>query len=413
MSKENVLMDLDFGEMQETNSLSQDVVADIKTDINSVATDDDNSSKDNDGSDKGQRPDDVKQSVATFDPSELLKNTEVDNPQSDSEEKVSTEDKKTPPRDLPKTSSSSFPYALVFKQLSEEGVLDEFDEETLNKNIEEKGATEAILDVFRDQSKKVVEETLNDLEEDVKLYLEMRENGVDTVVAGKIATDINKYSAIKDEDLEGDENLEKRRQIIGDYYKASTKMSQEDIDEMIEDKIASGKDEKEAKKAKDFMVKHSTEQKKLQEEQAKQESINRQNAVKERTDKLVGFINSNDEFLKDVKVNKQTKQKMVDAATKPYQVIDGRPVSLIDYYRLTKPEQFTSMLAYMAVTGAFEGKWAKPTQAIKTETIKELTSVIESSQTRVKDGKPNMNMGEDNDASSDFDALLSGLKKRK
>lgn len=414
MAKDKDLMELDFNEVDNTNInsplISELFKEDFKTEEELKSSNKDDDEK---PAEKGEIPDGFEKNSLTFDPAELTANNPAKDIKSETAEEDGESKNNTPPQNTSKSSSSSFPYALVFKQLSEEGAVD-YDEEAYQKDIQENGETEAVLNIWRNQAKKVTEDTLNELEEDVKVYLEMKNVGVDSATAGKIALDINKYTSIKDEDIEGEDNLNKRKEVLKEYYKiVMPKSTDDDIDELIEDKIATGKDEKEAKKAIKFLPEHAIEQKKVAEQAEKDRIADEQKQRAERNQKLQEYINNTDEFLKDVKVNKQTKQKMIDAIFKPYQVVNGQTVNKLDYYRLTKPEQFVSVLAYMAETGAFDGKWTKPVAAAKTSVINDLTNAIESSKKSTVSGKPNTNTSDDDTASSDFDTLYKKTARQK
>jgi hypothetical protein len=102
-------------------------------------------------------------------------------------------------------------------------------------------------------------------------------------------------------------------------------------------------------------------------------------------------VNTVDEIIPGVGINKQTKVKMYEILTKEVQDNKGRPTNALWAKRAEDPIYFDSRLAYLLETGFFDkGKtWTKASQSRTTKEISELEKVLsDKKNTSTKSGSP-------------------------
>jgi hypothetical protein len=314
------------------------------------------------------------------------------------------------------SSSSSFPYTLVFKQLKEKGVLNEFDEVQFNKLIEDNpdDPAEAILDTFGKNAEKAYKDVYDKVEQDAKWYLEMKNADVPQETAAAIASALGRYTSITDEMLEDEDAVDLRKDVLRQSLKISTKFSEEEIEELIDDKVEKGKDVVDAKKSIKTINQFLLDRKKFEEDNAKQQQLNQKQQVDNYYKKLSEVADKTDEIIPGVKINKQTKEKLISYVKDPYKEVDGRMMNFVNAKRAEDPEKFDLFIAYALHTGILDGKWEKPMQAAKTDAKNELNTVLKST-TNSGGFRPDRTIRKETEeeAQDDFDTILNGLQKNK
>lgn len=277
------------------------------------------------------------------------------------EEDTDTED--TPVHnDTDDSPSSETPFTVVFaKDLYEQGLLSSYNEEEVLAAIEEKGEAGVLRDLFQaevDQSKEAIK---SDYDDTYQEYLNLVGKGVQKNVAATITDLKDNYSKITVESIEDDANEDLRRQIITDYYKMSTKMSDDRIKRFVDKSIDMGDDVDEAKEYLESINTLISDQITHQENQAVE---NRRTAEEENTRQLTVLkenIDSLSEILPGQRINKQTKNKMYEDIVKPVKDKNGNVTNSLWALRAEDPTFFDLRLAYLKENGFFvKGKpWDK------------------------------------------------------
>jgi hypothetical protein len=242
----------------------------------------------------------------------------------------------------------------------------------------------------------------------------MRNSGVPQDTASAISSALNKYSQISNEDLEKEENEDLRKEVLRQHYKISTSFSAEEIEDLIEEKVGSGKDVVEAKKGVKAINTFLETRKREEIETAKQQEKQENESRKSYSDKLNKIVTETEEIIPGVKIGKETKQKVIDSITKEYKTINGTPVNFITAKRMEDPEAFDFKIAYAVLSGLLDKKWDKPLQPAKNEAINDLNKAIKTSITSsgFKPGK-DAPKEEDEKARDDFDVILDAGRKKK
>lgn len=324
---------------------------------------------------------------------EIKDDEEIDENVKAPSQKIKVEDKSND-KSKADDSSSQVPFFL-FKSLSEEGALTSFNEEDFNKDIEENGLAVAVQNAWEREADAIRQSVRNEHEEDFKEYAELKDLGIDTDTAKKLVASKIQFDTIKDESLEGEENVDLRKEILFQNFKNNTKLADTKINKLIEKIVDSGDDEEEAKEA----LKEIKEYNKLQIENVKKEKIEEEKKLegqrKEVVKKYKTFIDGLDEPVKGYKINKNTKTKLENNVMSGY----------IWNLRKEDPVKFDTLITWYAMNGALDGKFDKATKIGRTEAIKKLEDILGTS------GKKTVNpiTGFDKETEVDDDAMLNGL----
>lgn len=276
---------------------------------------------------------------------------------------------KTPPQKN-KPSADNLPFSLVFKSLLEEGVLSNFDEEVFGKELTEVGQAQAIVNVFAKEAESARQAVRAEAEEDFKEYAKLKDLGIDTQTAQSLIATKIEFEKITPEQLESEENLELRKEVITRNLLNTTNWSEAKIKKQVELTIDSGKDVEEAKESLVAVNQFNKEQIKLVQENKIKEEAAKQAQRDELTKSYKDFIDKLDEPIPGVKVNKQTKTKIEQ------KVLSGS----IWETRKADPVKFDVLVQYFIDNGGLDGKFDKPSAKAKTNAIKELESAIASSK---------------------------------
>jgi len=303
---------------------------------------------------------------------------EDDDEQVDDDE-ANEEKEKSPSSKDTKDASGSF--ALAFAKFQqEEGVISELNEEELTKVIEEEGEVGALKYLLEIQRNAIYEEAKSVYSADqaaLKEYFEMRDADVDEELAKELAFNKGKFDSITPDKLEEDEKL--RKSILTQHYKLTTTFNDTKIKKLVEQSITTGEDIDEAKEAlnelKVINEKQIAEAKKQVEVQEK----NRLAQVKAYQEEFKKFVYEKDEFFKDMKINKQTKDKLIDMVLKPVEKdANGTPLNAIWAERAKDPKKFDAYVAMHLLNGTFYGDLGKIKTKAKTSAITELEKHLET-----------------------------------
>lgn len=322
--------------------------------------------------------------------SDKTKNTDNKNNKEDSTVEKKVDSKKN--ADNAQTSdSSSSPFVQLAKVLSESGIIAETNDEDLNKLVSEKGNTvDVIVSLAERKIDDIIKEYKKSAEEDYKLFLDARENGVALNEFTDISSKINKYKNITDEQLEKDEDL--CASIIRQDFK-SKGISDEEINDDIEAYTDTNK----------LLAKAKTSLRNVRSNLDKEFNTLKENARKKETDELENYnrqredfkklVNDTDELLPNIKLNSNLKKKIIDNVLEPYsKTRDGQSVNKIEAKRLEDPAKFVAIQALLVEMGVFDGKGLdKMTKFSKTDTAKELEKILSGSDNKSGTQQTNTN----------------------
>lgn len=274
--------------------------------------------------------------------------------------------------DIDDSSPSLTPFA---KLLVDEGILP-------NLNLEEyDGTVDGLIEATRNQVYNGIEEYKQSLPEEAQKILQGVEAGIPFEQLIELDKQQLQYKNIDEETLSSDENLQK--QVVKDYYKQTSRFSDEHIDKMIERLSDLGELEEESKISVQELTKLQEEQQQQAIQQAEQE---RQRIIEEQQKQLDDFrktLEQTEEVIPGVKVSKAIKEKIERNITTPVAYDqNGNPVNKIGKYRNENPIDFEIKLNYLfeATKGFTDfGVFSKKG---KSDALKELEDVSKSLDNR-------------------------------
>lgn len=282
--------------------------------------------------------------------------------------------------------TSDAPFTVIFaKDLVQQGLISSFDETEFAKQTKELGEATALRNLIKDEIEHNIEAAKEDLEVGYKEYLNLIGKGVPVETASNLVDLKNQFEAIKADDLAKEENVELRKKVMTDYFKLTTSMSDAKIDRLVQSSVDLGDDIEDSKEYLDTLKSAVKEQLKSEEAEAARVSALKADENKRIMDSLKDTINTLDDVIPGVGINKQTRVKMYEALTKEVQDNKGRITNSLWAKRAEDPIFFDSKLAYLLETGFFEkGKpWTKASMSKTTKEVSELEKVLSSKKNTV------------------------------
>lgn len=281
----------------------------------------------------------------------------------------------------PTKETSDAPFTVIFaKDLVQQGLISSFDESEFVKQTKELGEATALRNLIKGEIDQNLEAAKEDLEAGYKEYLNLIGKGVPVDTAGSLVDLKNQFEGIKSDDLAKEENVELRKRVMTDYFKLTTSMSQAKIDKLVQSSIDLGDDVEDSKEYLTTLKSAIKEQIQAEEAEAERQAALRADENKRTLESLKETINSLDDVIPGVAINKQTRVKMYEDLTKEVQDGKGRLTNPLWAKRAEDPIFFDSKLAYLLETGFFEkGKpWTKASASKTTKEVSELEKVLSS-----------------------------------
>ena len=286
----------------------------------------------------------------------------------DTEEDIIDAEINTPSSKNNDDSSGSF--ALAFAKFQQdEGVIPDLNEEELNKIINESGEIEALRYLLNKQRDYIYEDAKSIYaadKEELKAYFELKDAGVDSELAKKLAHNKKQFATATDEDVEEDEDF--RREILTSYFKETTSFSESRIKKQVDNIFNVGDDIDEAIDAlAELKIINARQIEEAKKEEIKKEESYRE-SIKQAQENFKNFVLEQDEFIKGIKVNKPTKEKIIKMVLEPAaKDVNGNPLSGVWAERAKDPQRFDAYLAYHIVNGTFWGNLDKIKSKVKTD----------------------------------------------
>ena len=293
----------------------------------------------------------------------------------DEEEEIKDKETKSPPSKGTKVSSP----ALVFaKFLNEKGVisLEEEDTNKLQEILQEEGEEAAFEFIFNREVESRVEQIKNVYEDDVKEYISLRDFGVAPDKAAQLVKNKNLLEQIGERDVSESSNEALRKDLIRQYLKSTTKMSDEDIEDQIETLVDTGKDVTWATKSLKYLKEQSKQM--IEEEKAriKQEEEQAKARAKEVRDLVTKTVMESSTILGQ-EVSSAMKSKVVKLLLEPAgEDPNGNPIDGVTAWLLKDPLKNRINLAYAIASGILDGKLTSIKKKVKSQVIDELEQSI-------------------------------------
>jgi len=234
-------------------------------------------------------------------------------------------------------SPSLAPYA---KLLVDEGILPNLDLEKFD------GTAEGLIEAARNEVYNGIDYYKQSLPEEVQRLINGYEAGVPFDKLLEFNSQSLQYSKIDKEALTQDESLQ--RQILKDYYKRTSRFSEEKIDKLIERTADLGELSDEALSSLDELteIQSQEEQEAIEEAKQQQEYIKQQQ--QEQLNQFNKTLTETDEIIPGVKINPTVKDKIQKNITVPVAYDEyGNTVNKIGKYRMENPIDFEIKLNYL------------------------------------------------------------------
>lgn len=289
-----------------------------------------------------------------------------------------TEDEEEPPASLKDSEDEPFTLVLARYQL-EQGVLSSLDEDKLQKIIKEDGEAAAFSYLIQNEVDNNSEEVIKQLDTYSKEYTELRKSGFSAEEAGNTVMTLESLASISEEDMQDEEKEDLRRMILKENYKATTSFSESKIDRLVKRAFDINADVEDAVEALESLK--ETKQKELEDAKKaqKQQQEDAQTAYNNQLQELNKHIDSLEEIIPGKKINKQTKTKISDVLTKPVkQSEEGYSMNAIWAKRSEDQTTFDTTLAYLFLSGVFDGKWDQIVKSVNTTLTDKLEKKLNS-----------------------------------
>lgn len=284
-----------------------------------------------------------------------------ENKEDDLENNVNTEkkkDEKSPSKtSLSDSSPSSSPYLAFAKDRAEEGVFLDFTEDEWKELVEKNEGDEAqalkelhVLSMS-EIIKSEVEKYKESLTPEERALYEAKEKGVPVDEYALAKKNYNKYSKIVAKDLENNIALQEDVMTKLLEYRGYTS---EEIKEEIDGYKALDNLEIKAKKALEVVPKIFEKKVNDIEANAAAEEQSKKDSIRQRVAKMKSLIDNIPEIIPGIKLNKQTREKIMDSMTVPVaKDKEGRPLNPVMLTRSKNPEGFELLVHYYHQLGLF------------------------------------------------------------
>lgn len=331
--------------------------------------------------------------------------------QIEEDEENETETKKEPEKKEDKTGdpssqetkesgSDKFPLTPYAKLLVEEGVLQDFDVEKFD------GTADSLIDAFRNQVGKYVEEYKNTLDPRIKWLQDNIEEGVPLEALLQLDRQKIVLSSLTEKDVS--ENVDLQKNIAREYLRRTTQWTDARVEKEVNRLADVGELESEAKEffgeLKGITAKEE-EYLKVQAQKEREEAIKQQRQV---LDTFKAKLEETKEIIPGTEISKPVKEKIFKVLTTPVAYDElGRPISAIAKARADNPLEFEMKLAYLfEITNGFKD-WTSLISTGKKKAIQD----FEAAAGRLDANKAGGGFYKDDSASSrKTNEILEGMK---
>lgn len=301
--------------------------------------------------------------------------------------KTSKKEEKEIKDPLPDTKDDKLSFPLIFANFQkEEGLISDFNEEELNKIVEEDGEAAGLkyladltYEKAYEEARKMYDSDKVELEE----FFKLKDSGVDANIAKDLIFNKSKFGNVSDDDLENDEDL--RREVLAQNYRNTTNFSEAKIKKELEKTFTSGNDIEEALEAIKEVKEHNEKQIEIEKKKVVEQEKSQREFIKNQQEEIKTYIQGLDEIFQGQKLTKQVKDKMEAMILNPAKKLEnGQSLNGIWATRLEDPKKFDTNLANLLVTGVFWGKTKELEKVVKTNAVKKLQTQLEGKNPELK-----------------------------
>jgi molybdopterin converting factor small subunit len=291
-------------------------------------------------------------------------------------------------------------YKLFAKALKEEGVVEDFSEEEFDVS----NPTESLKGIISKTINKHVERYLSQFPEELKDLAEAVKEGIPIDSLKELKKEELKYSTIDPEELEYDDDLQKR--IVKEY------LTLKGIDAEKSDKLVSKMSEEdlydEAKEALSELKEYYKKQQEDEKLRLKKQREIQEKQLSEFYNSLVQKVKETDEVIPGHKLNPDLKEKVLAIMTQPFTTDEnGNPVNYVMAKRAENPIDFDLRLSYLVYITDGLKNFDKLINIKKSDVYKEFEEKIKQTPTSPV-GKTRSSSISNN---RDIDDILKSLDK--
>lgn len=326
----------------------------------------------------------------------------------ENQEEIKNDDNTQLPNDTDDNKGSSVFSVVLGQELTEAGVLSDFNEEEILKIAKEQNDAAAIQYMIQKQTEAINNEIKSTYDSEYQEYLNLRQYGASKEEATELTQLENYINSTKDVDLKAeDENIvNTRKDLLTLNYRLTTKWSEDKIKKYVDKIYDEGGDIDEIDEAVSNIQNYVTSEKeniKTQAEEAQKAELAKQEKA---INDLKSYISSTDEYFSGMKVNKQAKDNLEKIIMTPVKLQNGQVSNAIWAKREADPIKFDSKMAYLYSIGYFDDKpLDKFEKVAQTKSTSKLQSFIQDNQGRSYKGSMNKSFSNKTASDDPFDSL--------
>jgi len=340
--------------------------------------------------------------------------TDIDKTESDKEKGKTSSD-----GDGSSDSSPSSPYLAFAKDRANEGVFLDFTDEDWQVLMErnDKDEAAALRELSAISMQRMVEQGVNQYketltDEDRQLY-EAKEKGIPVDQYGIAKNNFQKYSKIKVEDL--NENEELQIQVVSKMLELRG-FTADEIKEEVEGYKALENLEKKAQTALPAIPKVYKKQIDDLETNAENDEKSRKDQVRQRVSKMKQMVDQTPEIIPGIKLTKPVREKIMKSMIEPVSNDEnGNPLNPVMTTRSKNPDAFEMMIHYYHQLGLFnidehgamKPDFSKIAKIEQTKAADTMRDIFESKEKNVTGTTKTIKTEEDE--LSDFDRAFKNL----
>lgn len=278
-------------------------------------------------------------------------------------------------------------YSALIKDLMKDDIFYGIEEEEIEEMLEDASADtikKLMSKTLQTEFNKQAKSWMDNFSGAKKRFLEIEDKFSDTDQAIQMAQRLDFLDNVSVEALKEDSNLQKN--IYFEYLR-SKNFSDVEARDMVEEADSIDKLEEKASSAIPALRKqaHAVVQRAEADKQARMEQY--QNAQNQQFQNLMDTVDSKEEFISGLKLNKTVKDKIKTNMTTPvYKDEQGREYTSLMYKQMKQPAEFQALMSYYDQLGLFdinkEGKFTpnidKLKRVAKTKAVSELDRVLAS-----------------------------------
>tara|TARA_R100001163_G_scaffold45106_1_gene33977 strand:+ start:842 stop:2047 length:1206 start_codon:yes stop_codon:yes gene_type:complete len=357
---------------------------------------------------KGKEEISISDDLTIAPPEETTSGEEIETTTTESKESV----------EIPKKGTTR--YQALIKDLMKDDIFLGIEEEEIEGMLEDASAEtvkQLMAKTLERQFKHQTESWMNNFSGAKKRFLEIEDKFSDTDHAIQMAQRLDYLDSVTENAIAEDTNLQKN---IYFEYLLGKNFSDAEARSMVEEADGIDKLEEKAQKALPSLRQSASQIVARAEQQQKQQLEQYKNAQNQQFNNLMHTVDSKEEFINGLKLNKTVKDKIKANMTVPvYKDENGREYTSLMYKQMKQPAEFQALMSYYDQLGLFdvnkEGKFTpnidKIKKIAKTKAVSELDRVLASEEER---GLGRQNSSQVSGKTTGIlDMLERGYKKKK